>query len=85
MSNIPPDLQAFVDAKLASGQFQSIDEVAFAAMRTVRDREDYRSWLKAEIQVGLDELDAGLQEPWDIDEIRTELRAELDDQGRRRV
>lgn len=85
MSSIPPDLQAFVDSKIASGEFQSIDEVAIAAMRAVRDREAYSAWLKAEIQVGLDELDAGMEEPWDIDEIRAELRAELDDHGRRRA
>jgi putative addiction module CopG family antidote len=37
--SLPPDLADFVSAKLATGQFATVDEVAIAAMRQCRDFE----------------------------------------------
>jgi len=37
--SLPHDLADFVSAKLATGQFASVDEVAIAAMRYYRDCE----------------------------------------------
>jgi len=36
---IPPDLTDFVAKKLATGEFTSLDELAFAAIRRIRNRE----------------------------------------------
>ena len=36
---IPPDLTDFVAKKLATSEFTSLDELAFAAIRRMRDRE----------------------------------------------
>lgn len=37
--SLPPDLHDFVAAKLATGQFNSVDDVAIAALRRLRDAE----------------------------------------------
>ncbi len=49
--DLPSDLESFVSAKLATGGFRTIEEVAIAAMRTCRDAE----------QENLEELRAALQ------------------------
>jgi len=41
--------------------------------------------LKAAIDAGIAEIDAGLCGPLDIDEIKAELHSELDEQGQPRV
>ena len=39
MSTFPPDIEAFVQAKLASGQFQSRDELTVEAVRVLREKQ----------------------------------------------
>lgn len=82
MSTIPPDLQAFVESRLASGNFQSLDEVAFAAMRAVRDKEEKVAQLRLEIAEAIQELDAGLEEEWEVESIKRELREEFGEHGK---
>lgn len=77
MSSVPPDLQDFIDAKLASGSFQSVDEIAFAAMRALRDKEERHAQLKRDIADAQAEIAAGLVEDWEVDSIKRELRAEF--------
>lgn len=50
--SLPPDLQDFVAAKLATGQFRSVDDVAIAALRRLRDSEAQ----------GLEQLRSALQQ-----------------------
>lgn len=37
--SLPPDLHDFVAAKLATGQFRTVDDVAIVALRRLRDAE----------------------------------------------
>lgn len=84
MSIFPPDIEAYVQAKLASGQFQSRDELTVEAVRVLRDIEARRAQLKLDVQAAIDEADRGLCGPLDIEAIKAELAAELDPQGRRK-
>ncbi len=58
--SLPPDLADFVSAKLATGQFSSVDEVAIAALRRYRDAEDSSlERLRESIQLSRDQIARG--------------------------
>ncbi|MBX9787301.1 MAG: hypothetical protein K2Y37_00165 [Pirellulales bacterium] len=78
MSIYPPDLELYVQQKIASGEFQSAEQFAAVAARLYRRLERRRDELKASIDAGLAELDAGDCAPLDIEAIKAELIAELD-------
>jgi putative addiction module CopG family antidote len=84
MATFPPDLEAYIQQKIATGQFGSRDELAVEAMRVYRDLETRRAQLKSDVQAAIDEADQGLAEPMDIDAIKAELTAELTPDGRKR-
>lgn len=77
----PPDLEAYVQQKIAEGRFQSREEFALAAARVYREMDERQKQLKADIQAAIAEADAGLCEPLDIEQIKAELMAELDPNG----
>ena len=81
MATFPPDIEAYVQQKIASGQFQSRDELAAVAIRLYRDLEARHAQLRSDVQAGIDEADQGLIEPLDIDAIKAELVAELNPKG----
>lgn len=78
MATLPPDLEAYVQQKIASGEFGSRDELAAEALRIYRELEARQAKLKADVQLAIEESNRGLSEPLDIDAIKAELRAELD-------
>ncbi|MEX0978781.1 MAG: hypothetical protein WDZ48_08025 [Pirellulales bacterium] len=82
MATYPPDLEAYVQQKIASGEFQSRDELAAEAVRLYRELEARHAQLKSDVQAAIDEADRGLCEPLDIETIKAELSAELDSHGR---
>ena len=82
MATFPPDLEAYVQQKVASGQFNSPDELAIEAVRIYRDLEARRSQLKSDVQAAIDEADRGLSEPMDFEALKAELDAELNPDGR---
>lgn len=73
--NLSEDLRAYVDAKVASGQYESADEVFEAALLELRNIEtgelDAR-WLNAKLKVGLAAADAGKTLP--VKEAMAEIR-----------
>jgi putative addiction module CopG family antidote len=84
MATYPPDLEAYVQQKIASGEFHSRDELAVEAVRLYREVEARHAQLKADIHAAIDEADRGLCKPLDIEAIKAELAAEFDEQGRRK-
>ncbi len=84
MTVFPADIEAYVQQKLAAGEFKSRDELAIKALRLYREMEKRHAQLKSDVQAAIDEADRGLSEPMDIEAIKAELRAELDSQGRPR-
>ena len=77
----PPELEAYVQEKIAEGRFQSREEFALAAASAYREMDHRRAQLKADIQVALDDVRAGRCAPLDIEAIQAELMEELDSNG----
>ena len=84
MSGRSPDIEQYIQQKVASGQFASSEEFALEAMRLYRDLEVRHELLRGDVQAALDEAEKGLSEPLDVDAIKKELIDELDEQDRRR-
>jgi putative addiction module CopG family antidote len=76
---LPADLQAFVDEQVAAGR--SADEVFAEALRALQQKEQQEaklSALRADIQVGVAELDAGkgVPGPFNARQVLEEIRRE---------
>ena len=56
---LPPDLEQFLQAEVASGKCVSADEAVVAGVRLLRDRERQRELLRRELDVGLTALERG--------------------------
>ena len=65
------DLTEVVDQLVRSGQYESRDAVLAEAVRALQKREADRAALLAEIQVGIDDIEAGRVH--DLDEVFEEL------------
>ena len=82
MPGLSPDLEQYVQQKVASGQFSSSEEFAVEAMCLYRELEDRHALLKADVQIALEQSARGESAPLDMDAIKRELIDELDEQGR---
>ena len=74
----PPDILQFVLRSLETGEYESEDDVVYAGVRALREVKQRHQSLRDDIHAALAEIDAGLGEPWDVDDIRAELTAQLD-------
>jgi antitoxin ParD1/3/4 len=76
--SLTPDLQKFVDEKVRAGQFESASAVVQRAVALLREEESLTAEdvaeLRAELQLGLDQLDAGQGAEWNVEEHKTRLR-----------
>lgn len=81
MLNYPPDLDAYVQQKIASGQFQSREEFAAEAIRMYREFEARRLRMKADIAASLEQADRGQCEPLDMDAIKQQLCEQVSPTG----
>ena len=61
--SLTPELENIVDQKVKSGQYNSASEVVREGLRLLQQRDDMREAklndLRAEIQKGIDDLEAG--------------------------
>ena len=65
---LPSDAMKFVESLVAAGEYDSANDAVVDGVRLLMSRQQ----LRADIQKGIDELDAGLG--IDGDEVFTELR-----------
>lgn len=60
---LPPELEQFVTQQVTDGAFVSVDEVVCAALHLLRQQElghvAQTAALRADIRIGLDQLDRG--------------------------
>jgi antitoxin ParD1/3/4 len=63
--DLGPKLDAFVEELIKTGRYQSKSEVLREGVRLVQDRESRLAALEAELQKGLDDIDAGRTKPMD--------------------
>lgn len=77
--NLPRELAAFVEDEVASGDYSTASEVVREALRLLRrEREQYEqkmAILRREIQIGLDDVDAGRISSDTVDDIARETLA----------
>lgn len=67
---IPTELKAFVADGVASGRFRSEDEAISEGLSLLRDREQKLKALRTDLQMGIDQLDAGQSAPLDMGAIK---------------
>ena len=70
--NLPSDINAFVKSLVSEGRFDSEEAAIIEGVRMFMGREQ----LKAEIQVGIDQLDNG--QHLDEETVFAEVNAEID-------
>ncbi|MFT3744221.1 MAG: type II toxin-antitoxin system ParD family antitoxin [Pyrinomonadaceae bacterium] len=74
--SLTPELEKMVISKVESGRYNSASEVVREGLRLLQQRDEaYErklAWLKGEIQVGIDELEAGMDR--DGAEVMAEIR-----------
>jgi antitoxin ParD1/3/4 len=75
-TQLPPDLEQFVQAKVRSGRFNSPDEVIAAGVRLLRQHEEAEETLALEgIRQGLEDMHAGRGRP--AEEVFADIRREF--------
>jgi len=61
--SLTPELESLVNSKVQSGRYHSASEVVREGLRLLQERdqihEEKLRWLRAEIQKGIDDLEAG--------------------------
>jgi antitoxin ParD1/3/4 len=79
--SLDPSLEEFVQEKVRAGQFADATELVNDAVRLMRELEQEESEeierLRAELRIGIDQLDRGEGTPWDPEEIKAEGRRRL--------
>lgn len=77
--SLPRELAAFVEDEVASGDYGTPSEVVREALRLLRrEREQYEqkmAVLRREIQVGLDDIDAGRISTRSVEDIARDVLA----------
>lgn len=77
---LPLELEKFVATQVERGTYRSREEAIVAAVSKEKRRSEQLSWLKTEIQKG---LDSGPAKPWDVNEVIRRGRARLAARKRR--
>jgi hypothetical protein len=72
------DLQQYVNQKIASGQFGTIEEFAAEAIRVYRKLEGEYGELQELVQSRIAQADAGLSSPLNISAIKQQLTREFE-------
>ncbi|MDM7922447.1 MAG: type II toxin-antitoxin system ParD family antitoxin [Pyrinomonadaceae bacterium] len=61
--SLTPELEAMIDSKVGSGKYNSASEVVREGLRLLQQRDEMHeaklNALRAEIQLGIDDLEAG--------------------------
>ena len=79
---IPTDIEARIQQKVAEGVFPDAGEVLREAMRLLDEQERQLQELRAKLQIGLDQLDRGEYALF-TPELVEEMRREADERFRR--
>jgi antitoxin ParD1/3/4 len=56
---IPEELKEFVDTEIAAGKYRSPEEVIATALRLLQERERRLNGLRADLHIGLEQLEKG--------------------------
>jgi antitoxin ParD1/3/4 len=78
---IPEDFQTIVSRGVASGRVRSEEEAVCEGLNLLRDRERKLEAVRADLQEGLEQLDAGQSTALDIEDIKRNGRQRLATSG----
>lgn len=79
MSTYPPEIEAYVQSKIASGEFASREQFAVEAAKIYRDLEVQAGELRAEVQARLRRAGKGFSHVLDRDALKQEARQKFAD------
>lgn len=80
---IPPEFKRFVRQKIASGEYQSEQEIITDGLRLLRERKDRLGQIRKAIQLGRDQIDSSEYTEYDEHTLR-EFFDELQTHGKQR-
>jgi antitoxin ParD1/3/4 len=63
--SLTPELERLVNEKVESGLYQTASEVVREALRLLKERDQAREQLRADVQAGFDELARGQSRAYD--------------------
>ncbi len=79
--DLPPEVARFVKKKVDSGEYASAKEFIAHAVRVYKNVEKWlpsaEDDLRREIQLGLDDIEAGRVSEWNVQEMKDRLRQRL--------
>ena len=79
--SLTPELERLVNEKVESGLYQTASEVVREALRLLRERDQAREGLRADVQAGLDQLARGEGHAYDKTSAR-QLAERIKSRGR---
>jgi antitoxin ParD1/3/4 len=72
---LDPELQTFLEEQVRLGKYPSSEAAIADAVRRMSEREEKIAWLRRELQIGIDQIDRGEVSEWNVEEMKTKLRA----------
>ena len=85
LATIPPELEAFIQAEVASGKYASADEAVSEAVRLLQEREQQLTSLRIEIETGISAFERGEVTTIRTDSDQQELVKDIHRRGRERL
>ncbi len=85
LATIPPDLEAFIQAEVASGKYASADDALSEAVRLLQERERQLASLRSEIEIGISAFERGDYITILTDSDRQALIDDIQRRGRERL
>ena len=80
--SLTPQLERMINQKVKTGMYQTASEVVREGLRLMKERDKAKTRLRADVQLGLDQLDNGCYT--EVDSL-PKLAARIKAQGRRRL
>jgi antitoxin ParD1/3/4 len=82
--SLTPELELLVNAKVKTGMYQTASEVIREGLRLLRERDESRAQLRADVQAGFAQIDSGRYSEFDERSTR-KLAEDVKARGRRRL
>ena len=83
-AQFPDELQRLVSDEMSAGNYANANEVLTAGVRLLREQREEFERLKAEVQVGIDQMERGEYREYN-DETLAQFFEELKQKGRERL
>jgi antitoxin ParD1/3/4 len=82
--SLTPQLERMIAKKVKGGQYQTASEVVREGLRLLRERDEELDWVRAQVQIGIDEIERGEYEEYD-ETTTKDLIEDIKRRGRERL